>query len=316
MAPKRKTQCLSTEAKSKKKPCVSKTVKDSNQKNIPEVKKNTGKKIGINELNEAIATKVKIEETSPMLVEENPIVKPTGSVNLVLNQLIQKKSMLNMQGNIGWKAYVFPSVTNLGDDTVLSFQYFGLDLIDVKSERTFWTHKPSVWQYIFETVPVVANEGQIPPISSIFNGVLARPVRDPKDKNKIKTFQTKSHQTIQHWIMLVPMPADIVSSEYINIFINKFQKLCQRSDIKSAYYEGVRGISSHSGMLSQVDDQGNYWNVIANATEKEISIKFCACLSEVLMDDNIKEVVEFMFGGEKSRDGWPSGIETFAYGEK
>ena len=116
-------------------------------------------------------------------MEEKPIIKPTGSVNLILNQLVQKRSKLNMQGNIGWKAFVFPSATNLGDDTVISDQYFGLDLIDVKSERSFWTHKPSVWQSVFETVPVVAKEGQISPISSIFNGVLACPVRASKDKN-------------------------------------------------------------------------------------------------------------------------------------
>ena len=160
-----------------------------------------------------------MEDSSPMLVEENTTSKPTGGVNLILNQLVQKRSNLSMQSSIGWKVYVFPSPTHIGDDVAVSHQYFELDLIEVKSERTFWTHKPGIWQSVLETVAEISTEEKIAPISNIFNGILACPVRSSNGKNKIHTFQTASHQTIQHWIMLVPMPANIDLIEYVNIFI-------------------------------------------------------------------------------------------------
>ena len=313
---KRKSQFLSAEANSKKKPYVSKTTNESRLKNITEEKKTTSKKNMNNELKEVTVTKIKMEETSPKLVEENTIVKPTGSVNLILNQLVQKRSKFNMQGSIGWKVYVFPSATNIGDGTVASHQYFGLDLIKVKSKRSYWTHKPSVWQSVFELVAELAKDEKIAPISKVFNGIIACPVRATDGKNEIDTFQTASHQTIQHWFMLVPMPADIDDNEYITNFIKQFHKICQRPDIRSAYHEGVSGISTHSGMLNQVDDQGYYWTVVESAAEREIITKHCACLSEVLMDFTIREIVRNMFGINKAPDTWPTGIETFAYGGK
>ena len=131
--------------------------------------------------------------------------------------------------------------------------YFGIDLIEKGSGRTFWTHKASVWHDLFESVQEMVQSGQAEPISDMFNGTISCPVRAvPKGDNDTETFRSAKGQNIQQWIMLVPMPGDIDSSEYINKFISSFQALCKKSHIQSAYKSGIYAITQHVGMLNQI----------------------------------------------------------------
>ena len=115
-------------------------------------------------------------------------------------------------------------------------QYFGLDLVEEASERTFWTHKASVWHDLFESVQDIAQTGQVESISDIFNGTLACALRAvPNGSNDTETFRSAKGQNIQHWILLVQMPVDVDSSEYIQDFIQQFQDICKKSSICSAY---------------------------------------------------------------------------------
>ena len=52
-------------------------------------------------------------------------------------------------------------------------------------------------------------------------------------------------------------------------------------------------------MINAIAQDGNYWNFIDNAAQKDIIIQSKGCLSEVLMDFTIKEVVLMMFGLKK-----------------
>ena len=211
---------------------------------------------------------------------------------------------------------MFPSLLKLVSVPKKTQQYFGLDLIEEDTERTVWTHKPSVWQDLFEGVQEVAKTGQVVAISTMFNGILACPVREvPNGPNEIQTFKTAKGQNIQHWIMLVPMPADIDSSEYIPAFLSKFQALCKKPFIRSAYKSGVIAITQHHGLVTQISEEGNYWNVLDNAAQKDIIYKSNNCLSEVLLDNTIKEVVSLMFGEKKDPNTWTDSVKIYTFGK-
>jgi hypothetical protein len=232
-----------------------------------------------------------------------------------LNQLLLKKSKLNLQGSSSWKVFLFPSLLKLASVVKKKQQYFGLDLVEEETERTVWTHKPSTWQCLFETVHEFAETGKLAAISTMFNGILASPVRAvPNGPNEIKSFRSQKGQIIQHLIMLVPMPADIDSSEYIPQFISKFQDLSKKQFIRSAYQTGIAGITQHSGLLHQILEDGNYWNVIDKAVEKDTIFNSNNCLSEVLLDSTIKEIVSLMFGVKKDPNTWTDSIKTYAFG--
>ena len=235
--------------------------------------------------------------------------------NFELNSLIQKKSKLGIQGSICWKTYLFPLLQNFASIPKNTQHYFGLDLGDEVTERTFWTHKPSMWQDLFISAKEMADRGQVVPISSKFYGIMACPLRAvPKGENTTKSFKSGKGQLIQHWIMVIPIPADIESTKYIPDFIGNFQQLCKQSFIRSAYKTGVETITQHQGMINQLSEEGSYCNVLDNAAEKEIIFKSFNCLSEFLMDKAIGDVVHLMFGVNREPNTWTDSVRRYAYG--
>lgn len=301
---------------------VKKRIQIKEDSSVPEEEDDTKKKllqgkkvVKAKDFKNSFVTALKKENASPHLVDENQkSVKEEVSI-LELNQLLQKKSKINIQGAISWKVFLFPSLSKLALLSNKVHQFFGLDLIDEGSERTFWTHKPSVWMQLFESVQDLAKTGQVASIDKMFNGILACPVRAvPNGPNEIQTFLSSGKQNIQHWIMLVPMPIDIDSFEYISLFIAKFQSLCQKTFIKSAYKSGVIPITKHQGLITQISEDGNYWHVINNASEKDFIQECHTCLSEVLLDYTIKEVVSLAFDVKKDPSTWTEAVKTYAYG--
>jgi hypothetical protein len=237
--------------------------------------------------------------------EERPILE--------LNQLLQKKTQLNSQGSICWKVYLFPPVHQLGMQKITQ-QFFGLDLVEAGTERTLWTHKPNIWGGLFETVKEIAKKGQIEAISDMFDGVVSCPVRAVcKGPNEIETVISAKGQKIQHWIMLIPMPADVDPAGFIQVFLSTFHELCKKEYIRSAYKSGVEGLTKHQGLISQVTEDGNYWYIMDNAFQKDIITKTCNCLSEVLLDYTILDVVYSMFGMGKNSDTWNEAIKAYAF---
>ena len=88
----------------------------------------------------------------------------------------------------------------------------------------------------------------------------------------------------------------------------------QKTYIRSAYKSGVNAIIQHPGLMSQILEEGSYWNVLDNAVQKEIIFKSTNCLSEVLLDYTIKEVVSLMFGVRKDPNTWSDYVKTYAFG--
>ena len=186
---------------------------------------------------------------SPKLLDKNHNIYEVENPIIALNQLLLQKSKLNSQVFLKWKTYLFPSFSKLTSVANTIQQYYGLDLVDEEKEQIYWTHKPSVWQTLFASVIDLAKTGKVTPISHAFSGILSCPVRAPDGSNNIETFKSGKGQNIQHWIMLVPMPSNIDYSEYIPLFLSKFQALYKKTYIKSAYKSGVMGITSNSGMI-------------------------------------------------------------------
>ena len=114
--------------------------------------------------------------------------------------------------------------------------------------------------------------------------------------------------------MLVPMPANTDSTRYVKTFLSEFQNLCKDINIRDLYKHGVEGITQHAGLMNQISEDGNYWYLLDNAGLKEVIIKSCACLSEILIDSTIKEVVSLMFGVNKDTSTWIDSINKFASG--
>ena len=120
----------------------------------------------------------------------------------------------------------------------------------------------------------------------------------------------------QHWIMLIPMPADVVTSDYIKCFISEFGALIKKGFIRCAYHYQVSIIFKHPGLLTQISPTGSYWNVIEKACQKEVMIQNNNCLSEVLMNATIREVVSLGFGLSKDTNTWTDSIKQYSFGVK
>ena len=153
------------------------------------------------------------------------------------------------------------------------------------------------------------------PVKSVFKGILSCPVRAiPKGPNEKKIFKIATGFLIQNWIILVPMPVNADCKKYISDFINSFEDLCKNVYIRSAYKSGVSGITTHSGLLNQVSEEGNYWNVIQSAAKKDIVFHSCSCLSDVLMDYTINHIIYLIFGERKDPTTWDDEVKTFVSG--
>ena len=112
-----------------------------------------------------------------------------------------------------------------------------------------------------------AKKGQCDPISDMFNGVLSCPVRAiPNGSNKIRAFQSVKGQKIQHWILLVPMAADVDFMNYIKKILSCFHQLSKKTIVKLAYKSGVEAITTHVGLINATSDDSKYWSVIDNTT--------------------------------------------------
>ena len=136
-------------------------------------KQSAGKNIDNNMVEAKKFATIKMENLNPRNSDSIQKTTKLGFTYLQLNQLLQKKSKLSIQGTICWKMFLFPSHCNISLVSQKTHQYFGLDLVEEASERTFWTHEASVWHGLFESVQDIAQTGQVESISDLFNGTLA-----------------------------------------------------------------------------------------------------------------------------------------------
>ena len=245
------------------------------------------------------------------------IKKEPNFPNLALNQYLKQKSKTNMQGSIRWKAFLFNPPPKVKTFVKNPMTYFGLDLADEDKDRSYWTHKPQVWENLFAGNIEMAKTGEAEPISPVFDGILSAPVRAvPNGPNETKAFKTARGHFIQQWIMLVPMPTDESYSIYIPQFLQEFQDLYKKTYIKLAYKSGVSTIIKHDGMSAQVSEDGNYWTILNDATQEEVLCHTCGASSDVLMDYTIREAVSKMFGVMKDPKTWSDALKAYAFGEE
>ena len=241
--------------------------------------------------------------------------KAFESPNLALNKYLQQKAKISMHGSLRWKTYLFPFHPKSPSFAKSTQKYFGLDLVEEEKERTYWTHKASVWQDLFEGINHIAETENIDGIGNEFDGIFAAGLQaEPKGPNEIKTFKTSNNKYIQQWILMVPMPIELEYFKYIPKFLSQFQSLCKMPLIQSGYKSGVAGFSHYPGLMNQLSENGSYWQVLDNAIEKDIIIEECHCLAEVLMDNTIKEVVSRMFHVKKGQDVWADDVKAYAFG--
>jgi len=164
-----------------------------------------------------------------------------------------------LQGSLCWKTFLFPPLSKQTSFAKSSKQSFALDLINEEKETTYWTHKSTAWQNVFSVLIDLEQTGGVYPIGSEFDGILSCTVQTvPNGPNEIKMFKSASGHPFQHWIMLVPMPTNKKYSEYIPLFLRKFQALYQQTVIQSAYKSAVTCITQHLAIMNQILEDGNY----------------------------------------------------------
>src|SRR6476620_9310362 len=119
---------------------------------------------------------------------ENKLVE---SPNLALNKYLQQKAKISMQGSLWWKTYLFPVYSKSTSFAKSTLKYFGLDLVDEQKEWSYWAHKASVWQDLFEGVNHMAETENIDGIGHAFDGIFADCLQaEPKGPSKPKTYRT------------------------------------------------------------------------------------------------------------------------------
>ena len=317
MSPKCKSQTFVKEDQPVKKVHLMNNKKlASNCKDCSGDKNKAGKEFNLSfkqENNDIIPKK---ECTHKQLFEEDKKPDQAECTSLELNKLLQQKSKLTLQGSICWKTFLFPKIKQIRSSNKKSISYFGLDLVEEETERTVWTHKASVWKDIVQSIFELAERGSTSEsINKIFHGLLACPVRAvPNGPNEPETFRSAKGQNIQHWIMLIPFPADIDILEYIPLFISEFTTLTKKGYIRSAYHYQVSNISKHPGLLNQIDANGSYWNIIDKACHNDIITQHNNSLSEVLLNSTIKEVISVGLGISKDNKTWSDSIQHHAFG--
>ena len=110
------------------------------------------------------------------------------------------------------------------------------------------------------------------------------------------------------------MPSNLDYSEYVPQFLKEFKDLYKMPYIKSAYKSGVAVFSKHEGLMNQISYDGNYWKILDSAIEKEIMSESFHCLSELLLDYPIREIVSKMFGIAKDPNTWTDAVRAYAFG--
>ena len=167
----------------------------------------------------------KKEDSLLVLFDKNNNIQEVEYPNLALNQLLKQKSKISLQGSLRWKTFLFPLTDELVMHENHTYTFLGPDLVDEDKERTHWTHKPSVWENLFEGIIEMAKTGKAPSIHPMFNGILSCPVcAVPKGLDEIKTFKSANNQNTQHWIMLIKKPysTHMDFNEYIDWFLTWF----------------------------------------------------------------------------------------------
>lgn len=312
MTPKRKSNTLLRSNSKDKKVYQDKAVSDTLNENKTN-KSNEGKTNTAKNNIENSPPQIERETMFPIRFKQEETIIKKERTGLDLNQLLQRRTQINSQGSICWKVFLFPPVQQLGLQKVTQ-QYFGLDLVEAGTERTLWTHKANIWENLFDTVKELSMKGDIEPISDMFDGILSCPVRAISNgPNEIETLVSGKGQKIQHWIMLIPMPADVDSENYIQEYLSTFLELCKKDHIRSAYKSGVEAFTKHPKLMEQISEDGNYWYIMDNALKNDVIFRTCKCLSEVLLDFTIQKVVRELFGMNNNSNTWTAAVKAYAF---
>ena len=80
------------------------------------------------------------------------------------------------------------------------------------------------------------------------------------------------------------MPIGTSYTQHIQQFLQEFHTFFKMPYIRTAYKSGVSGITTNDAMMNQVSEDGNYWNVLENATCEERTFQSCESLAVVLRD--------------------------------
>ena len=189
-----------------------------------------------------------------------------------------------------------------------------------ENNKLYWSWKPNVIEKMIEVekeLGFFADEGTSLEVmlSDVKAALIRATPRGPNIAQEIK-INTKG-TTLKSYLILgfIPTTDD---EETVKAFALDFFSHFKNEDVQGLYYKAMESSMNASNIINDcLPVKGELWSKLANATEK-MTYRKLHCLSELLMDETIHEIMEVTYGFAKDKGSsfWSGWVKKLAFGEE
>jgi hypothetical protein len=187
----------------------------------------------------------------------------------------------------------------------------------MEREEQYWSHKPTMWMLAAEAEKVASifSEHENMTLHQAMNRCSAAGIRAiPNGDNTILQFKTKRSGKLIDQYLLYGLVHESKSNEDIGLLIKRFVGYCQRPEVRHAYYITVKEKMQSPPISEDTDQGGKYWAKLT-AGSRNIVYREKQHLSEVFLDDDIKDIVHLAYETTYAAvQFWPPDVRDFAFG--
>ena len=201
--------------------------------------------------------------------------------------------------------------------TGASYDVWGFSLRE--NDHDYWAWKPFVLDKAIAqeaTARLFASEGTT--MDELLFSVSAANLRaTPRGPNVASTFPIKGGRTMNHQILFGFLPSPS-SEESVRTIGLEFANQCAEPRIRGAYAVAMENVMKNQAIIKDCDPvSGTLWKKMSSGG-KNIVYRRLVCLSEVVCDDTIEQVMQTLYskeciGGESS-SLWHPNIRELAFG--
>jgi hypothetical protein len=201
--------------------------------------------------------------------------------------------------------------------TGASYDVWGFSLKE--NDRDYWAWKPFVLDKAIAqeaTARLFASEGTTMD-DLLFSVSAANKRATPRGPNVASTFPIKGGRSMNHQILFgfLPSPSSEESVRKIGL---EFANQCEEPRIRGAYAVAMENVMKNQAIIKDCDPvSGTLWKKMSSGGK---NIVYCrlVCLSEVVCDDTIEQVMQTLYsqeciGGESS-SLWHPNMRELAFG--
>jgi len=193
------------------------------------------------------------------------------------------------------------------------FKVLALDFIEKRTGTTVWNHKPNLWEMMFEIDKITEKSQGGQYVDSFFHGFKSCPQRDNPLTNETKQRTTRNNKIVQFWLLYQLVNIDMTDDEIKNS-IMLLSSMAEDPQIKERYYTLIKNQGFTGELIKQTEPgEGNYWKKLYNAAKHNLILVKHNTLSSIFKDEEIKVIVEKMFGVKMPPHLWPQEIKNFSF---